>query len=224
MKSIITVCLMLLTVTTFSQRIVDKQVGNFKEVKVFDLIEVNLIHSDENRVLVKGKNVDDIQIVNNNGKLKIRMQLDKIFTGEDTFVEVYYTSLDVIDGNEGSRITSNEQIKQNTIELRTQEGSKIKVGLDVAYAKIRAVTGGIVEASGLAKSQDVVLNTGGIFEGRSLMTENSKIKISAGGESEIYATESVDINIRAGGDVDVYGNPKEVNKNTFAGGRVHIKG
>ncbi len=224
MKSIITICLMLLTVTTFSQRIVDKQVGNFNEVKVFDLIEVNLIHSDENKVLIKGKNVDDIQIVNNNGKLKIRMQLDKIFTGEDTFVEVYYTSLDVIDGNEGAKITSNEQIKQNTIELRTQEGSKIKVGLDVAYAKIRAVTGGIVEASGLAKSQDVVINTGGIFEGRSLKTENSKIKISAGGESEIYATESVDINIRAGGDVDVYGNPKEVNKNTFAGGRVHIKG
>ncbi len=224
MKNIITVCLMLLTVTAFSQRIIDKQVGNFNEVKVFDLIEVNLIHSDENKVLIKGKNVDDIQIVNNNGKLKIRMQLDKIFTGEDTFVEVYYTSLDVIDGNEGAKITSNEQIKQNTIELRTQEGSKIKVGLDVAYAKIRAVTGGIVEASGLAKSQEVVINTGGIFEGRSLKTENSKIKISAGGESEIYATESVDINIRAGGDVDVYGNPKEVNKNTFAGGRVHIRG
>lgn len=224
MKTLMTSCFVLISLSLFSQRIVDKQVGNFKEVKVFDLIEVNLIHSDENKVLIKGKNVDDIQIVNNNGKLKIRMQLDKIFTGEDTFVEVYYTNLDVIDGNEGSRITSNEQIKQNTIELRTQEGSKIKVGLDVAYAKIRAVTGGIIEASGLAKSQDVVINTGGIFEGRSLKTENSKIKISAGGESEIYATESVDITIRAGGDVDVYGNPKEVNKNTFAGGRVHIKG
>lgn len=224
MKSIITVCLLLLTVTAFSQRIVDKQVGNFNEVKVFDLIEVNLIHSDENRVLIKGKNVDDIQIVNNNGKLKIRMQLDKIFTGEDTFVEVYYTKLEVIDGNEGAKIISNEQIQQNTIKLRVQEGAKIKVGLDVAYVDVRAVTGGIVEASGLAKSQDIVLNTGGIFEGRSLKTENSKIKISAGGESEIYATESVDINIKAGGDVNVYGNPKEVNKNTFAGGRVHIKG
>ncbi|MEA1787318.1 head GIN domain-containing protein [Arenibacter sp. GZD96] len=224
MKRIVTIVLMMVAGTAFSQRIVDKQVGNFKEVKVFDLIEVNLIHSDEDKVLIKGKNVDDIQIVNKNGKLKIRMQLDKIFTGEDTFVEVYYTKLDVIDANEGSRITSNAQMHQNSIQLRAQEGAKIKVGLDVAYVDARAVTGGIIEASGLAKSQAIVLNTGGIFEGRALRTEDSKIKISAGGESEIYATESADITIRAGGDVHVYGNPKEINKNTFAGGRVHIKG
>lgn len=223
MKTIVTSFFLLISLSLLSQRIVDKQVGNFNEVKVFDLIEVNLIRSDENKVLIKGKNVDDIQIVNNNGVLKIRMQLDKIFTGEDTFVEVYYTGLDVIDGNEGARITANEQIKQNAIELRTQEGAKIKVGLDVAYVEIRAVTGGIVEASGLAKSQDIVLNTGGVFEGRDLKTEDSKIKISAGGESDINASESVDITIKAGGDVNVYGNPKEINKNTFAGGRVHIK-
>lgn len=224
MKTLITSCFVLLSLSLFPQRIVDKQVGNFNEVKVFDLIEVNLIRSDENKVLVKGRNVDDIQVVNNNGTLKIRMQLDKIFTGEDTFVEVYYTRLDVIDGNEGAKISSNEQIQQNAIELRAQEGAKLKVGLDVAYMDIRAVTGGIVEASGLAKSMDIVLNTGGIFEGKALKTENAKIKISAGGESEIHATERVDINIKAGGDVSVYGNPKEVNKNTFAGGRVHIKG
>jgi hypothetical protein len=223
MKTIVTSFFLLISLSLLSQRIVDKQVGNFNEVKVFDLIEVNLIRSDENKVLIKGKNVDDIQIVNNNGVLKIRMQLDKIFTGEDTFVEVYYTGLDVIDGNEGARITANEQIKQHAIELRTQEGAKIKVGLDVAYVEIRAVTGGIVEASGLAKSQDIVLNTGGVFEGRDLKTEDSKIKISAGGESDINASESVDITIKAGGDVNVYGNPKEINKNTFAGGRVHIK-
>lgn len=224
MKTIVTSFFFLFSFSIFAQRIVDKQVGNFNEIKVFDLIEVNLIHSDENKVLIKGKNVDDIQIVNNNGTLKIRMQLDKIFTGEDTFVEVYYQNLGVIDANEGAKITSNEQMKQNTIELRTQEGAKIKVGLDVAYAQIRAVTGGIVEASGLAKTQDVVLNTGGIFEGKALTTETTKVKITAAGEAEVYATELVDVNIKAGGDVSVYGNPKEVNKNTFAGGRVHIKG
>ena len=38
----------------FSQRIVDKAVGDFNEVKVYDLIEVNLIKSNENKVLVKG--------------------------------------------------------------------------------------------------------------------------------------------------------------------------
>tara|TARA_R110002050_G_scaffold179118_2_gene312364 strand:- start:26890 stop:27564 length:675 start_codon:yes stop_codon:yes gene_type:complete len=222
MKKIIAICVLLISLNAVAQRIIDKDMGNFNEIKVFDLIEVNLIKSDENRVLIKGENVSDINLVNKNGVLKIRMELDKIFHGEDTFVEVYYTNINVIDGNEGARITSNETIEQNAIELKTQEGAQIKIGLDVDYVTVRAVTGGIVEASGIAESQNIVLNTGGIFEGKALRSQVSKVKITAAGEAEIYASESVDIKVKAGGDVDVYGNPKEINKNTFAGGRIRI--
>lgn len=222
MKNYIAVLFVFMIANVFAQRIVDKDMGNFNQVKVFDLIEVNLIKSDENKVLIKGKNVDDINLVNKNGVLKIRMELDKIFTGEDTFVEVYYTDLEIIDGNEGAKISSNETIEQNTLKIKSQEGAQIKVGLKINHLDARAVTGGIIEASGIAENQDVVLNTGGVFEGKELRTETTSIKITAAGEAEVYASESVAINIKAGGDVDVFGNPKEVNKNTFAGGRIRI--
>ena len=81
------------------------------------------------------------------------MQLDKKFQGEDTFIEVYYKYLNVIDGNEGAKIVSNELLKQDYIELKAQEGAKIKVGLNVINLEVRAVTGGVVEASGLANNQ-----------------------------------------------------------------------
>lgn len=222
MKKICAVSLFLLPLMMFSQRIIDREVGDFNEIKVFDLIEVNLIQSDENRIMIKGWNVDDIKWVNKNGVLKLRMQLDKKFQGEDTMIEVYYTNLDVIDGNEGAQITCNELVQKDKIELRAQEGAKIHIGMDVDYADIRAVTGGIVEASGLAKHQSVVLNTGGIFDGRNLRTANTDIKISAGGEADVFASEVVDIDVKAGGDVNVYGQPKKVYKKTFVGGRIHI--
>ena len=222
MKKLYTWGLLLLPLLTFAQRIIDTELGEFNEIKVFDLIEVNLIQSDENRIMIKGWNVDDITWTNKKGVLKLRMQLDKKFQGEDTMIEVYYTNLDVIDGNEGAQITCNEMVQKSKIELRAQEGAKIHIGMDVDYADIRAVTGGIVEASGLAKNQTVVLNTGGIFDGRDLRTANTDIKISAGGEADVFASEVVDINVRAGGDVNVYGQPKTVYKKTFVGGRVHI--
>lgn len=222
MKKIYALSLLLLPLMMFSQRIIDREVGNFNEIKVFDLIEVNLIQSDENKIMIKGWNVDDIKWANKNGVLKLRMQLDKKFQGEDTMIEVYYTNLDVIDGNEGAKITCNELVKKSKIELRAQEGAKIHIGMDVDYADIRAVTGGIVEASGLAKNQTVVLNTGGIFDGRDLRTANTDIKISAGGEADVFASEVVDIDVKAGGDVNVYGKPKKVYKKTFVGGRIHI--
>ncbi|NER09363.1 Putative auto-transporter adhesin, head GIN domain [Muriicola jejuensis] len=206
-----------------AQRIVDKEVGEFREIKVYDLIEVNLIKSDENRILIKGDHAEDIQFVNKNGVLKLRMQIDKKFQGEDTLIEVFYTGLETIDGNEGAKIVCNETVKTNRITLKAQEGAQILIGLDVEQVDVRSVTGGIIEASGLAKNQVIVLNTGGIFEGRDLKTSVASVKISAGGEATLSATEKVDINVRAGGDVYVYGNPGEVNRNTFAGGRIYIK-
>lgn len=223
MKKLYTLSLILLPLIMFSQRIIDTEVGEFNEIKVFDLIEVNLIQSDENRIMIKGWNVDDIKWTNKHGVLKLRMQLDKKFQGEDTMIEVYYTDLDVIDGNEGAQITCNEMVQKSKIELRAQEGAMIHIGMDVDYADIRAVTGGIIEASGLAKNQSVVLNTGGVFEGRELRTSNTDIKISAGGEADVFASEMVDINVKAGGDVYVYGQPKTVHKKTFVGGRIYIK-
>ncbi|MBS9462292.1 DUF2807 domain-containing protein [Flagellimonas sp. 389] len=222
MKKIFTLCVLFISANIFSQRMIDTEVGDFNEIKVFDLIEVNLIQSDDNRIVIKGRNVDDIKWMNKKGVLKLRMQLDKKFMGEDTLIEVYYTDLNIIDGNEGAKITCNEMVKKSKIELRAQEGAKIHIGMDVDYADIRAVTGGIVEASGLAKNQTVVLNTGGIFEGRELRTSSTDIKISAGGEAEVFASEQIDIKVKAGGDVNVYGNPKKVYKNTFVGGRVYI--
>lgn len=223
MKLFSTLCLLSVAALGFSQRIIDREVGSFNEIKVFDLIEVNLIKSDENRILIKGNQSEDIRFVNRDGVLKLRMQLEKKFQGENMLIEVYYTDLDVIDSNEGARIVCNELVDQHIIELRAQEGAQIHIGMKVDHADIRAITGGIIEASGLAKSQSIVLNTGGIFEGRNLKTEESSIKISAGGEAELHATEKVDIKVTAGGDVFVYGNPAEVKKNTLAGGRIYIE-
>ncbi len=205
-----------------AQGTVDREVGEFREIKVFDLIEVNLIKSDENRILIKGRNTQDINFVNKDGVLKLRMPLEKKFQGEDTFIEVYYTDLRIIDANEGARIIGNEQLVQDRIELRAQEGAQIEIGLSVSDAKIRAVTGGIINASGIATNQEITLNTGGIFEGRDLKTDYTGIRVSTGGEAELFASKEVDIQIRAGGDVRVYGDPQRVNKDTMMGGRIYF--
>lgn len=220
MKHILFIITLIFSFSINAQNPLEKQVGDFSEVKVYDLIEVNLIRSNENKVVISGEDVQDVQAINKDGKLKIRMNLDKIFHGEKTFVEVHYTSIKIIDGNEGAFISSNELMKQDEIVLKAQEGARVKVGLDVDSVKIRAVTGGIVETRGRANSQDITLNTGGIYEGKEFETKNTKVNIKAAGEAEVNASGLVDATVRAGGDVFIYGNPETVNKNTLLGGRI----
>ena len=220
MKTILTIALLVVTSVLTAQNPKEKGVGDFSEVKVYDLIEVNLIKSDTNRVEITGDDIEDVEVINKNGTLKIRMKLDKIFNGEKTFVAVYYTKLKVIDGNEGAFISSNELITQDYIELRAQEGARLKIGLDVDKVDVRAVTGGIIETRGKAISQDITLNTGGIYEGKSFETQNTTVNIKAAGEADVHASKQVNAKVLAGGDVFIYGNPENIQEKTTFGGRV----
>lgn len=220
MRTILAITLLVFTSVLTAQNPKEKGVGDFFEVKVFDLIEVNLIKSDVNKVEITGEDIEDVEVINKNGKLKIRMKLDKSFNGERTFVAVYYTKLNVIDGNEGAFISSNELITQNYIELRAQEGARLKIGLDVDKVDVRAVTGGIIETRGKALSQDIILNTGGIYQGKTFETQNTYVNIKAAGEADVYASKVVDAKVIAGGDVYIYGNPERIEESTTLGGRV----
>ena len=220
MKKALLILTIFTTTLLSAQNPLDKNVGDFSEVKVYDRIEVNLINSDENKVVITGEDVEDVEIINKDGKVKIRMDIDKIFNGEKTFVEVHYTSLEIIDGNEGASITSNELIEQDEITIKVQEGARVKVGLDVDKVEIRAVTGGIIETKGRANSQVITLNTGGVYEGRSFETKNTTVSIKVAGEAEVNATNVVDVKVRAGGDVFIYGNPEKVKEDTMFGGRI----
>lgn len=220
MKTFITITFIALTSIITAQNPKEKGVGDFTEVKVFDRIEVNLVKSDVNKVEITGDDIDDVEVINKDGKLKIRMKFNKIFNGDRTFVAVHYTKLDIIDGNEGAFISSNELIKQDYIELKSQEGARLKIGLDVKKVDIKAVSGGVVETRGKADSQDIVLNTGGVYEGKAFETQNTTVSIKAAGEADVNASKLVDAKVRAGGDVNIYGSPATVNEDTMLGGRI----
>lgn len=59
----------------------ERDLGDFHEIKVYDLIEVILIKSSENKVRIKGPHASDIQLINKDGVLKVRMALEKKVSG-----------------------------------------------------------------------------------------------------------------------------------------------
>jgi hypothetical protein len=203
-----------------AQAQVEKKLGEFHELKVYDLIDVQLVKSDENRIVLTGNNTQDVVIVNKNGVLKIRMNIEKSFDGNKTKATLYYTNIDVIDANEGASIYSDDLIKQFDFKLNAQEGGIIKVNLETTYLDVKSVTGGIIETKGTVKKQNINMNTGGIYKGEHLITEETEVTIVAAGEAYVNASKLMDIKIRAGGDVYIYGNPEKVNESKAIGGRI----
>lgn len=220
MKNLFFILATILSFNVNAQETIEKTIGEFSTLKVYDLINLKMIKSDENRVVIAGENRSDVQVINKNGKLKIRMKLEESYDGNDTVIKLYYTSVETIDANEGAQVFVNEAIEQFEIDLRTQEGAEITAEVKTSYANLRAVTGGVINIEGSSKNQDVSIYTGGILNGEDFKTENTEVSINAGGEAYINATEFVDVRIKAGGDVFIYGDPKRIDENRVLGGRI----
>ena len=220
MKNSILVLAFIISFSIDAQESIEKTIGEFSTVKVYDLINLKMKKSNENKVVISGKNKKDVEIINKNGKLKIRLDIEESYDGNDTVVILHYTSVDVIDANEGANVTLNEPIEQFEIDLKTQEGAEITAELKTNYVNFRAVTGGVINVAGGSKNQDISINTGGVFNGEDFITEQTEVSINAAGEAYIHATEYADISIKVGGDVFIYGNPKQVDESRVLGGRI----
>lgn len=193
----------------------------FKEVRAFDGLSVNLIKSSENKAVITGANTGKVALVNNEGVLKLRMEVTKIFSGYRTFIDLYYSDpLIVIDVNEDARISSKETFQQNVLELKAQEGGELIIDAQVEQLLIKSVTGGVITASGSSDNQDVAINTGGIYEGKDFKTKFTTVNVNAGSRAEIYASDYVKATVKAGGEVQVYGDPSKMDEKTVFGGKV----
>lgn len=200
---------------------VTQDLQKFSEVKGFDGIAINLIKSNENKAVITGENTTNVAIVNNNGVLKIRMEIVKIFSGYRTYVDLYHSEkLVVIDVNEDARISSDDIYVQDILELKAQEGGELEINCEVDQLLIKAVSGGKIFAGGFSNTQDVIINTGGAYNGRTFKTKFTTISVNAGGNAEIHATDYVKANVKAGGEVLVYGDPKTMDEHTLFGGKI----
>lgn len=219
MKRIFLVVFVLLTQLNYGQKTIN--LDDFDEIKVFDQLNVTLVPSDENKMVITGTNQGNVETVNRNGLLKIRIYLTEIFKdNKDIKVTLYFKELQSIDANEGSMVSCDETFKQIAMDFSAQEGARIEAMIDVEKTSVEAFSGGIINLSGNAVNQKVSIYTGGFLEAKDLVTSQTTITISAGGNAEINATTLVDAKVNAGGTIHIYGKPKQIKQQELAGGKI----
>ena len=200
---------------------ITRELQPFNEVKGFDGISIELIKSNENKVEITGANTQKVAIVNNSGVLKIRMKIDKIFSGYRTFVKLYHSGdLKVVDVNEDARIYSKDTFIQGVLDVRAQESGELQLNCQTEQLLVKAITGGDIQISGFTDNQDIIINTGGSYNGKEFKSKFTTVAVNAGGNASIYATKYVKADVKAGGTVKVFGDPEKMDEKTVFGGKV----
>ena len=214
------IAFLLLTQMGFSQEKVTKDLGDFDTVKVFDKITVELIPSDENKIEITGVKNDLVELITKNGELKIRMPFGQLLAGEGISAQVYFKKLEAIEASEGAFISCEHPFQQIALSINAKEGSSINLKLEVQKVAIQATSGGIIDLSGSAKNQEVIISSGGELEAKDLQTTQSTVSINAGGTAAVLVSDFIDAKVRAGGTITIYGNPKQINQKTILGGTI----
>lgn len=199
--------------------------GDFNEIKTFSGLRVDIEKSKKSKIVITGNKVDDVIVKNVNGKLKLSLKFPENFNPDNVKIKVYYNQeLATIDANEGSAIFSRENIKQDNISIKTQEGAYIDAQVDVKYLTIKAVTGASIKVTGKATNQEVEVTTGGVYEAFDLISEYADVVSASGAKAEVNVSNLLDAKVRFGGSIYYTGNPKKINSKKTLGGVIMNKG
>ena len=196
-------------------------VGEFINLKIYSGIEVKLIPSYENKLLISGEDRMDVVAKNKGQTLKIRHSLEHIFNPTFIYVEIYHSEeLDYISLYQGAKLKADSIYKQTSISLKIQEASEAELKFEGEKLTSIVNSGGKLFLSGKATTHHSSVSSGGSCEGETFETEQSKVNVTAGGLSYINATELVEAKVTAGGIIRIYGNPKKMVTNKSIGGQI----
>ncbi len=224
MKKLVNFVLFIIPFFVFSQQTVSSNFGDFNSIKTYNGLKVELFKSHESKIEITANNPENIIVKNINGTLRINLKLQETFKGEVYTIKIFYSKdLAIIDANEGSEITAVHIINQPSLEIKTQEGAKINLIVDVKNLTVKSVSGGVVQLKGKVKNQQVETNSRGIYKGFNTVSEQSYVVSATAGIAEIAATDLLDAKVSFGGEIYYKGNPEVLNTKKVVGGTIEQK-
>ena len=93
MKTKILIALLIISQSLFSQNENSRKIGDFNILKVYDLINIELILAEENYAEISGQHSNKVVVKNKNGELKVRMGIERRFRGANTKVKIFYNNI-----------------------------------------------------------------------------------------------------------------------------------
>lgn len=219
MRRTIFLILLLVSALSVGQTTITKKLGDFTTLKVYNGINVDLIRSDEHKLVISGEKSEKVKVKNTNNVLKISLKFPDVSADDKVEIKLYYNSeIKVLDANEGATITGKE-ISQPQIEIKAQERAFVNIVLKVKHLKVKSSSGGIIKLTGTAKNQDVDVDLYGIYHGYGLnVSDNSSIRAGSGAKAEVFAGETLHAKVSFGGSIFYKGNPEVIKDKKVVGG------
>jgi hypothetical protein len=199
----------------------ERKIGDFQKLSVYDGINVELIKSDTNRVEINGKNTAYIVVKNKNGDLKIRLSVERRFSGNRTKVNVFYKNLYSVISHEGANVFSKDTINQADLNLKANSGSRQNMIVKLNTLQATATAGAKINIKGLAKYQELSATTGAEIMVSKVLNEEANVVSTTGALIDVSTTKDLKVNSKIGGIINVHTKTDKITEKISVGGAVN---
>ncbi len=208
-----------MTMLASAQTTITKKLGEFTTIKVFNGINLELVKSTENKIIITGQKAEKVTVKNKNNTLKVALKFPETTADGKVRITVYYESiLQVIDANEGATVTG-KGITQPQVEIKAQEGAFINMVVNVKHLKVKSTSGAVIKLSGATKNQTVEANLGGMYHGYKLkVSDLNHVRAGSGSKVEVQSGETLDAKVSFGGSIFYKGTPEVFKDKKVIGG------
>ena len=221
MRTKILIVALILTQSLFSQNDNSRKIGDFTILKVYDLINIELVREEENSAQITGQHSNKVVVKNKNGELKIRMGIERRFRGANTKVKIFYNNIDKIYVHEGAFVFSKDTINQTSLYVKADEGAKVSLDVSMTDLSTNTASGAIIDVAGNVNLHRAKVNTGGELQAEKLVTDETEVFLTTGAVADVFAKEELSISVRAGGTVHVHSKTKKIIESKLAGGTIN---
>jgi hypothetical protein len=199
----------------------ERKIGDFQKLSVYDGINVELIKSDTNRVEINGNNTAYIVVKNKNGDLKIRLSVERRFSGNRTKVSVFYKNLYSVISHEGANVFSKDTINQADLNLKANSGSRQNMIVKLNTLQATATAGAKINIKGVAKYQELSATTGAEIMVSKVQNEEANVVSTTGALIDVSTIKDLKVNSKIGGIINVHTKTDKITEKISVGGAVN---
>jgi len=203
-----------------SQEEINRNLGEFTKLSIYDGINVELIKSDENKVEASGENTRFVVVKNKNGNLKIRLNVQKRFSGDRTMVKLYYKNIYSFIAHEGSNIFSKDTIKQADLKIKGHTGSRIDIPVELNSISVTSTAGAKITLRGSSTYLEASSATGSEIKARNMVIQDGEVSALSGSMVDVRAETSLEAVARIGGVINVHSKTERITEKVSLGGSV----
>lgn len=214
--------LLLSAIFSLAQNREERRLSSFDEISVGQAIELELVKGNTEKAVIEVDGIDLDEVLTDvaGGRLRLRLDRDRIRGNIDVKITLTYKAIRGIDISSAADVYSRSTITADDFYLDVSSAGSGDLQLDVNSLDVESSSAGSISLSGTADEAEFSVSSAGSIQAFDLDCGEAYVRASSAGSIKLSVKDKIDARASSGGSIRYKGDPNKEYTNSSSGGSV----